>query len=157
MKKVFKIKSLIQVAILFFAVILIGGCSSDSNSSSNQNTINAVVNNATSGSWRITYYYDTDHEETSNYTGYNFTFGSNNVLTAVNGSNTYNGTWFVTDSNSSGSSLSDLHFNILFTAPAFMEELSDDWDIISYSATEIKLKDVSGGNGGTDFLTFTKN
>ena len=33
----------------------------------------------------------------------------------------------------------------------------DDYKIIEYSATVIKLKHVSGGNGGTDYLTFTKN
>jgi hypothetical protein len=37
-----------------------------------------------------------------------------------------------------------------------LDDLSDDWDIISYTDTEIKLIDVSGGNGGTDYLTLTK-
>ena len=37
------------------------------------------------------------------------------------------------------------------------EELTDDWEITEKSATVIKLRDVSGGNGGTDYLTFTKN
>lgn len=157
MKKALKIKSLMKIGLLLFAVILMLSCSSDSNSTSNQNTISGVVNNSTTGSWRITYFYDTDHEETSNYTGYNFTFGSGNVITAVNGTNTYTGTWSVTDSNSNDDNINDLHYIILFTTPTFMEDLSDDWEIISYSSTEIKLTDVSGGNGGTDFLTFTKN
>lgn len=145
------------IAVCLFTAIIFSCSSDSSSSSSNQNTINAIVNAAASGSWRITYYYDSDHEETSNYTGYDFTFAANNILTAVNGSNTYTGAWSVTDSNSSSSSSDDIHFNILFTAPPFMQELSDDWEIISYSSTEIKLTDVSGGNGGVDFLTFTKN
>jgi hypothetical protein len=37
------------------------------------------------------------------------------------------------------------------------EDLNDDWDIISHSPTKIELKDVSGGNGGTDYLTFENN
>jgi hypothetical protein len=48
---------------------------------------------------------------------------------------------------------------ILFSSPApadFIDDLSDDWDILSYSATKIELIDVSGGNGGTDYLTFEK-
>lgn len=46
----------------------------------------------------------------------------------------------------------------MFSSPAvFADELTDDWDIISYSATKIQLIDVSGGNGGTDYLTFEKN
>ena len=52
----------------------------------------------------------------------------------------------------------DLDFNILFTSPTnFSDELSDDWDILSRTDTKVELVDVSGGNGGTDYLTFEKN
>jgi len=57
---------------------------------------------------------------------------------------------------SSGSTSNDIDFNIFFASPADFAELSDDWDIISHTATKIELKDVSGGNGGTDLLTFEK-
>jgi len=132
-------------------------CSSDDNPSPSNNNPEDVINIVNNGTWRITYYYDTDHEETSNFNGYNFTFGASNVLTATNGTNNYNGSWSVTDSNSNDDSISDLDFNISFTAPVQFEELTDDWEIIEKSTTEIRLKDVSGGNGGIDYLTFTKN
>lgn len=35
--------------------------------------------------------------------------------------------------------------------------LSDDWDVLERTDTKIRLIDVSGGNGGTDYLTFEKN
>ena len=38
-----------------------------------------------------------------------------------------------------------------------LDELEDDWEVIEYTATQIRLKDVSGGNGGTDYLYLTKN
>ena len=114
-----------------------------------------LVNTITSGTWRITYFYDTDKEETANFKGHNFTFASS--VTATNGTNTYTGTWSVTDSNSNDDSMDDLDFNILFTAPPDFEDLSDDWDIIEVTDTKIKLIDVSGGGGGTDYLTFEKN
>lgn len=143
---------------LLFVLTTSSMCSSDDNSnSSDDNTPADVVNIATNGTWRVTYYFDNDQVETNNFSGYNFTFGAGSVLTATNGTNTYLGTWSVTDSNSSDDSISDLDFNIAFTAPAQFEELTDDWEIIQKSATEIKLKDVSGGNGGIDYLTFTKN
>ena len=136
-------------------------CSSDddnSNSSSPQPVINAV----NEGTWHVTYYFDTDSEETGQFSNYNFTFGSGNVLTATNGTNTYTGTWSVTNSSNSSSrsgddDSDDLDFNIAFASPNNFAELTDDWDIISYSATKIELIDVSGGNGGTDYLTFEKN
>ncbi len=55
-----------------------------------------------------------------------------------------------------GSTSGDIDFNIFFASPADFAELSDDWEIISHSATKIELRDVSGGNGGTDLLTFEK-
>ncbi len=134
----------------------------DANGSTAQNisTINSTVN---SGTWRITYYFDTDSEETAQFASYTFTFGDNNQLIATNGSQTINGSWSVTNSSNSGNggsdddnSSSDIDFNILFTSPANFAELSDDWDIVSHTSTRIELIDVSGGNGGTDFLTFEK-
>jgi len=146
-------KSIKSIVFLFLVVF---ACSDDKSGTTNQSK---VISIASSGTWRITYYYNTDKEETSNYAGYNFTFGSK-ALTASNGTNTYTGTWSVSDSNSNDDSMDDLHFNIAFNnppAPASFEDLSDDWDIIEITDTKIKLIDVSGGNGGTDYLTFEKN
>ena len=78
------------------------------------------------------------------------------MLNANNGSNNYDGTWSITDSNSDDDSQDDLHFNIHFTQNNEFEDLNDDWDILSNSDTKIELRDISGGNGGTDFLTFDK-
>lgn len=132
-------------------------CSSDDNSSSSSNPT-PVINTVTQGTWRVTYYFDTDSDETSDFSGYNFTFGASNVLTATNGTNTFTGSWSVTTDNSNNDNpSSDLDFNILFASPANFEELSDDWDVVSRTDTKIQLIDVSGGNGGTDYLTFEKN
>ena len=113
------------------------------------------------GSWEITYFYDTDKEETAHFTGYTFTFNSNGTLTATNGTTEVNGTWSITDSDndddsSDDDSDEDVDFNISFTAPSDFEDLSDDWDIVKYSSVRIELIDVSGGNGGTDNLVFEK-
>ena len=78
-------------------------------------------------------------------------------MSASNGSNTYSGTWSITDSNSDDDSADDLDFNINFNLTNDFEDLNDDWDIVSHTSTELKLIDVSGGNGGTDELTFVKN
>jgi hypothetical protein len=146
------------VLVMLFVLTTSSMCSDDDNGANQSiNTPTVVVNIVNNGTWRITYYYDTDTDETTNFTGYNFTFGANNVLTASNGTTTYSGAWSVTDSNSNDDSISDLDFNLAFSSPAEFLELSDDWEIIEKSTTVIKLKDVSGGNGGTDYLTFTKN
>ncbi len=55
-----------------------------------------------------------------------------------------------------GQSSGEIDFNIFFAAPADFNELSEDWNIISYSSNKIELIHESGGNGGTDLLTFEK-
>ena len=152
----------IYFVILTGALTFLTSCQEDDNPNSVNADPTPVINAAASGTWRITYFFDTDSEETGNFNNYDFTFGSGNVLTATNGTNTYTGSWSVTNDHSNSNddsghhSSNDLDFNIAFGSPANFAELSDDWDIISYSANKIELIDVSGGNGGTDYLTFEK-
>jgi hypothetical protein len=133
-------------------------CSNDDNNSNPPADPTPVINTVNQGTWRITLYNDSGTIKTSNFTGYNFTFGTGSALTASNGSNTYNGTWSVTSGDSNNDNPSnDLDFNIGFSTPANFADLTDDWDIVTYTASKIELRDVSGGNGGTDLLTFEKN
>ncbi|MBA4133605.1 MAG: hypothetical protein C0525_02650 [Flavobacterium sp.] len=152
-------KKVILIPMLFclFMLNVASMCSSDDNSSSSQDPT-PVINAATQGTWRVTSYVDSGTDETNHFTGYNFTFSNGGVLTATNGSNTVTGTWSVLNDDSNDDSPSnDLDFNIGFTAPANFADLTDDWDIVTYSDTTISLIDISGGNGGTDTLVFTKN
>jgi len=147
-------------------------CSSDDDGISDDNSqqIAEVENIAAAGLWRITNFEDSGQDETNNFTGYEFTFASNGELTATNGTTTYTGTWSISadDDNSNDSSSNDddgtdddsaLEFNIDFSVPNTndFDDLDDDWDILSYTDTVINLIDISGGNGGTDVLTFERN
>jgi hypothetical protein len=155
MKK-FKLFSILS---LVFVLNVASMCSDDNDSTTTADPT-PVINTVTSGTWSITLYDDNGVDETNNYSNYIFTFNSNGVLTAANSTN-YSGTWSVTTSNSNDDNPdNDLDFNIAFVAPApnsFTDDLTDDWEIVSYTATKIQLIDISGGNGGTDYLTFEKN
>lgn len=147
---------------LFIVLNFITSCNKDEddtnlNSSTQDPTV--VINTVTQGTWRVILYQDSGVDETSSFSGYTFTFEPSNVLTATNGTTNYTGTWSVTNSDSNdGNPTNDLDFNIGFSSPQlFDDELTDDWDIISYTATKIQLIDISGGNGGIDYLTFEKN
>ena len=158
-----KTQILKTVLALFVSVLLVGCSEDDSNDNNTNNNSNLIAQAnqvAQSGSWRISYFWDTDKDETSNFAGYVFNFNSDGTLVATGNNNTVNGTWSVTDSSSSSSSSSnDVDFNIFFNVPqtSDFEDLNDDWDIISITNNMMELTDVSGGNGGTDFLTFVKN
>ncbi|WP_053971082.1 hypothetical protein [Mangrovimonas sp. ST2L15] len=144
------------ISSLLLGLLVIFSCNNDDDSSSN-NTQNEIENNVTTSTWRITKFIDSGDNETANFSGYNFNFMSNGTVSATNGSNTYEGTWSITDSNSNDDSPDDLHFNLNFNVTNNFEDLNDDWDFISQTTTKIELIDVSGGNGGTDYLTFEKN
>ncbi|MBC5834659.1 hypothetical protein G6N05_09330 [Flavobacterium sp. F372] len=153
-----KIK-LISAIIFLFIVTIFSSCSDEDDVAVN-NSVDPtpVINTVNTGTWRITFYQDSGVDETSDFSGYNFSFGAGNILSATNGTNTYTGTWSVTSDNSNDDSPSnDLDFNIAFSAPANFTELTEDWNVISYTATRIQLIHVSGGGGGTDYITFEKN
>jgi hypothetical protein len=104
----------------------------------------------TSGSWHVTYFDHDGEIETSSYIGYNFTYNSNNTVTVVKNSASTSGTWsFYTDS--SYNKL-DLNFN-----DSNLEELNEDWTILEYTESVIRLKHASGGGGEIHYLNFTKN
>ena len=134
---------------------LLGACSKW------QSNQKQITNISTDGTWIVSSYIDDGDDETSDYSTFRFNFLEDGVLNATDllssNSNPYVGPWSITDSNSNDDdSLDDLDFNINFTVSNQLDDLSDDWDIISFTDTEIKLIDVSGGTGGTDYLTLSK-
>jgi hypothetical protein len=102
----------------------------------------------TNGTWYISYFFEDDDNETSDYIGYNFTFSATGTITVVKASTTTTGSW--SNYIDSGDDIMDLNFN-----DSNLDELEEDWEITEYSSTVIKLKHVSSGE--TDYLYFTKN
>lgn len=119
-------------------------------------TPTVIQNNVQTGDWKITSYIDSGKDETNHFSGYFFTFNSNGTISATNGSVTNAGTWSLTDSNSNDDTPGVVDFTILFNLGNDFDSLSEDWQILSQTSKKIELKHVSGGNGGTDFLTFEK-
>ncbi|MGK4569201.1 hypothetical protein [Flavobacterium sp. 3HN19-14] len=151
MKKTFY--SIFAAAMIFATV----SCSSDDdNSTTSPAQVTATV---TSGTWKITQFNDSGTDETAHFTGYNFTFATSGALTAANGTNSYTGVWSVEsdDSGDDDSSSNDVDFNIAFVSSDNFTELTEDWHILERTSTKLRLQHISGGNGGTDLLTFQKN
>ena len=104
-----------------------------------------------SGLWKVSYFFD-QQETTTNYTNYTFEFASNGVLTVKNGNQTWLGTW------TTGADDSKNKFVIAFSGsvPNAFSDLAEDWLIVSMTNTGMHFEHVSGGNGGTRVLKFTK-
>ena len=141
------------IILIFIAIACDNDDSVDANSK-----VEEVKDFATKGRWRISYFYDTDKEETDNFDGYAFQFAPGGVLTASNGSNSHSGSWSVTDEDSTDDSndYEDIDFNISFATSPDFAELSEDWEILSITNLKIELRHVSGGGGAADLLTFDK-
>lgn len=103
----------------------------------------------TTGTWRITYYFD-ESDQTSYFNGYNFTFNTSGSSVAIKNSTTINGSW--STYLDSGINKFDLTYD-----GSTLDEIEEDWRILEFNATTIRLKDISGGDGSISYLTFTKN
>ena len=106
---------------------------------------------ATSGTWRISYSYNANRDETANYTDYIFTFASNNKLFAVHGGNTIVGNW------SAGADDAKAKMQISFPIPASFAKLSHDWVVLERQNTRVKLQNINTTNGNAHNLTLEKN
>nr|WP_321243164.1 hypothetical protein [uncultured Psychroserpens sp.] len=111
----------------------------------------ALVNALTNGDWYITYFFD-DTDETADFADYTFNFASDNTATATDMSGATNGSWSTTSGDDT-----ELGLNLNFGTGIPLDELADDWDVLEVTNDIIRLKDVSGGDGSEDFLTFERN
>ena len=139
------------LAICLLAISLFSSCKKDDTPASQSVSTTSVNSTVVSGAWRVTYFNENSQDETAKFSGYAFTFSSGGVVTAVKGANTVSGTW------STGTDDSQVKLVLFFSTPADFSEISDDWHVVSRTDTKITLQDVSGGNGGTDYLTFERN
>jgi hypothetical protein len=143
MKKILSITVLAIIVMIAFS-----SCKKDGNSTSAQ--VAALNTTAVQGKWRVTYFADNGIDETIHFIGYEFQFNSNNTVTATKGGITVSGTW------ASGNDDSAIKFILSFSSPVEFLDLNNDWHVTQQSSTKITLQDISGGGGGTDYLTFEK-
>jgi len=101
------------------------------------------------GKWEITYFFD-DKDETNSFRGFVFTFDENGNVWASNNARTVEGKW----SSYGDDGILELELNFGMGSP--FDEIQDDWHVIEFDKTIIKLKDVSGGDGSTEYLTFER-
>ncbi|TDE45964.1 hypothetical protein E0I26_04555 [Flavobacterium rhamnosiphilum] len=147
---------------LLFGLFLLnvaGTCCADdpevvSIAKNNLTQVNSIISQ---GTWKVSYFLDKNSNLTSEYSGYNFTFGMNEILTSNNAANAFSGNWSVVKSNGIDDNPdNDLDFAISFSSPDTLMELTAHWDVTEITETKVRLKSKSGNVDGINYLTFEK-
>lgn len=119
--------------------------SSCNNSSGGSSPFATII---VSGSWKITYLYNKKINVTALYTGYNLSFNTVGIATAISNTNTINGTWSTYIDNSQKKLSLDFDGSTL-------KDLEEDWKVIEYTQTAIRLR--QGGSSDADYMYLAKN
>ena len=115
-----------------FLIFFLASCSNLREDVSPSTTIQEDVVAAADG-WRVSWYWDKDKDETSDFSGYTFYFREGGTFEAIREGATVTGSWQV----SSGSQ--KMIIRIGNAKP--LSDLDDDWLIVESSDNLIKLKD----------------
>ena len=163
--KTMKIEHIKSILLLLMTFMFFSCDSSDDNVENSVMDLTEINATATSGSWVVARFEEDGVDQTSNFFGYSFTFDIDGILNVAKEDLLVTGSWSITsDSNSNynddssldADSNDDVDFNIFFSSSSNFEELSEDWEIVSYTETRIELKHISGGDGSIDVLVFEK-
>ena len=136
---------------LFFMALTVLGSFSSCTKDDDNTSPDEISNLVQEGKWRIASFKEDNIDETAQFTGYEFRFGSNGSVGAAKAGTTVSGSW----ATGTDDSKTKLMLNFGLTAP--FDELNEDWQVLEKSSTSIKLQHISGGNGETDYLEFQKN
>jgi len=135
---------LLLILPLFFAA-----CSKNNDDPGSNATLTSII---TQGTWVVHFYQNDGKDETSNYTGYVFTFNTNGSMGAEKAANNTAGTW-------SESTDSYSKTKLVFTwvgggIPVELLEIEEDWVLKAKSSTLVELTNT--GSSGTSELHLHK-
>jgi len=100
----------------------------------------------TAGTWRISYFYD-EINQTAAYNNFTFTFNSDGTVIANDGSENILGIWAVYGDDGG------LELTLIFESNDLLNEISEDWEVLTFTTTLLELND--GDEGGAT-LKFQK-
>ena len=111
-------------------------------------TVPNVTEAVTNGTWRVSHFSERGNDETSDFTGYSFSFQSDGKIIATKNGAQQQGTW-------SESSRFNIDLGAKTDANKPLGELTDDWVIVSKTSTFISLKDDNATSN--EIQEFRKN
>lgn len=127
-------------SLVIFSIFMLNSCGK-------KQTIKSIEEDIISGKWKVSFYQEDGVNETSDFSTYEFIFSSDGAVIASIAGVSMNGSW------STSKDDDHIDFNLSLQVP--LDELSDDWEVLSNTSDKIELKDVSG-DGSVELLTFQK-
>ncbi|MRI02291.1 hypothetical protein GH721_17230 [Kriegella sp. EG-1] len=108
-----------------------------------------------SGDWYISNYFDSQNELTTEYAEFTFGFNENGTITATDGDSSLSGAWLV--KSQSDDEKNTVDFELHFASPEKFKKLSQDWQVMKYTDSQIDLTYIDDDDvDGTRLLSFKK-
>jgi hypothetical protein len=142
------LKNALTLVLLAAGVFGAISCDDDDDKDRTSERSEAIENILEDGTWRVTYFFDSDMDETTDFESFIFTFNSDGSVQAVSPNDIIDGQWSTEASGDSG-----VKVNLSFPDD---NDLFDDWHVVENSAIELELMHESGGSADTDYLTFNR-
>ncbi|MBK5212813.1 MAG: hypothetical protein JJE55_04020 [Flavobacteriaceae bacterium] len=138
--------------LLSLTIIVFASCNSKDDPGNVQtNEFEKIKTTLIQGEWKVGNLIDGQSDHTADFESFVFTFNGDGTVAAKNDLFTETGTWAYDNSSSS-----DEELVLQFSETVPFDKINDNWEIIAVSNSKIDLRDVSGGNGNTKLLSFTK-
>lgn len=138
-KKIINMKiNVLKITACFLLIFSLAAChnsNDDDNSVTPNNPSNPTIITQGGGDWKVTYYFDKDKVETSDFAGYTFKFNADGSFEST-GAGSATGTWKVTDDDGAQRMVISAG-----SAAKPLTKLDDDWILVNMSSSKIELKD----------------
>lgn len=146
----------LKTVFLITAILTLVACSSDDDAQPvTTNEFEDIVMNLSQGTWEVTNFNNNGTDETANFEGFEFAFREDGVLSASTDLFTETGSWLYDDASSdSGDDKEELDITFQDPVTESFDDISEDWDILSASETEVNLTEEN--DAGTKVLVFRK-
>ncbi|MCB0518218.1 MAG: hypothetical protein H6577_02090 [Lewinellaceae bacterium] len=121
-------------ACIFVFSLVAVSCNNSDDSPDPSNNNSQVLTQG--GTWKVTYYFDKDKVETSDFSGYTFNFQSSGAFESTRNGTTTTGSWQTTSDDGS-------QRLVISTSSSSkpLSNLDDNWIIVTMTDSKIELKD----------------
>ena len=147
----FEKKENMKNILILIALVIFASCSSEDSKEDQLGKFEGIKLILPQGEWKVGKFIKDEVDQTANFESFVFTFNKDGNVLAQNDLFSENGTWLYVKE-------TDLKENLVLTFGQIepLDEISDDWQIVSIGASKIELIDKGSNPKDTKLLSFLK-